>query len=315
MKKNLESTKLKNIVEIIQKNCISKERKTNGAVFWKKHKKQIPAWIRAGIQLLFFVFFPSAFTAAFSGVKYIAGQMGTGAQIEITSFVLSLIIFCASTVVFVRFFCGFACAFGSLSDWVRAAYVWVCKKLKKKPVTLGMELTAALSLIKYAVLLLILFLCFGGTYVKLKGSSPWDVFSMLHAGNFALEGYFAGVVLLILILCGMCVQERFFCRILCPMGAIFSPLPVLTYFAPRRERENCISGCAACTKKCPSDIGLPELGAIETRGDCFMCQKCTGICPKGNIHCGVSGKLKGNELWFTAIRAVFLLFLYLWIGI
>lgn len=138
---------------------------------------------------------------------------------------------------------------------------------------------------------------------------------MLHAGNFALEGYFAGVVLLILILCGMCVQERFFCRILCPMGAIFSPLPVLTYFALRRERENCISGYAACTKKCPSDIGLPELGAIETRGDCFMCQKCTGICPKGNIHYGVSGKLKGNELWFTAIRAVFLLFLYLWIGI
>ena len=71
----MESTKLKNIAEIIQKNCISKERKTNGAVFWKKHKKQIPAWIRAGIQLLFFVFFPSAFTAAFSGVKYIAGQM------------------------------------------------------------------------------------------------------------------------------------------------------------------------------------------------------------------------------------------------
>ena len=71
----MEGTKLKNIVEIIQKNCISKERKTNGAVFWKKHKKQIPAWILAGIQLLFFVFFPSAFTAAFSGVKYIAGQM------------------------------------------------------------------------------------------------------------------------------------------------------------------------------------------------------------------------------------------------
>jgi polyferredoxin len=99
------------------------------------------------------------------------------------------------------------------------------------------------------------------------------------------------------------------------MGAIFSLLPVLPYFALRRERENCISGCAVCTKKCPSDIGLPELGAIETRGDCFMCQKCTGICPKGNIHYGVSGKLKGNELWFTAIRAVFLLFLYLWIGI
>lgn len=116
--------------------------------------------------------------------------------------------------------------------------------------------------------------------------------------------------------CVACACRSVFSAVFCARwDAIFSLLPVLPYFALRRERENCISGCAACTKKCPSDIGLPELGSIETRGDCFMCQKCTGICPKGNIHCGVSGKLKGNELWFTAIRAVFLLFLYLWIGI
>ena len=276
----MEGTKLKNIAEIIQKNCISKERKTNGAVFWKKHKKQIPAWILAGIQLLFFVFFPSAFTAAFSGVKYIAGQMGTGAQIEITSFVLSLIILCASTVVFGRFFCGFACAFGSLSDWVRAAYVWVCKKLKKKPVTLGMELTAAVRGMSFP--------CFMQEILHWK--------DILRESSCSFSS------------CVACACRSVF-------SAVFSLLPVLPYFALRRERENCISGCAACTKKCPSDIGLPELGAIETRGDYFMCQKCTGICPKGNIHCGVSGKLKGNELWFTAIRAVFLLFLYLWIGI
>ena len=42
-----------------------------------------------------------------------------------------------------------------------------------------MELTAALSLIKYAVRLLILFLCFGGTYVKLKGRQ--SVGCLFHA--------------------------------------------------------------------------------------------------------------------------------------
>lgn len=101
-----------------------------------------------------------------------------------------------------------------------------------------MELTAALSLIKYAVRLLILFLCFGGTYVKLKGSSPWDVFSMLHAGNFALEGYFAGVVLLILILCGMCVQERFFLPYFVPDGSdIFTSSSTAIFCAQKRKGE------------------------------------------------------------------------------
>lgn len=55
-------------------------------------------------------------------------------------------------------------------------------------------------------------------------------FSMLHAGNFKLGGYIVGLVLLVLILVGMAFQERFFCRVLCPMGAVFSMLPVLPLF-------------------------------------------------------------------------------------
>ena len=108
-----------------------------------KQLKKIHIWIRAIIQLLYFIFIPSVYTAAFAGVKYIFTQIGAGEKVALTSFVTVLIVVCVYTAVFGRFFCGFACAFGSLSDWVRAAYVWVCKKLKKKLVTHGMELTAA----------------------------------------------------------------------------------------------------------------------------------------------------------------------------
>ena len=58
---------------------------------------------------------------------------------------------------------------------------------------------------------------------------------MLHAGNFKLGGYIVGLVLLVLILVGMAFQERFFCRVLCPMGAVFSMLPVLPLFTLRRD--------------------------------------------------------------------------------
>ncbi len=280
----------------------------------KKTLKKVHVWVRAVIQLLYFLFIPSAYTAAFNGVKYIFTQMGAKSHLELTSFVVTLIALCLFTVVFGRFFCGFACAFGSLGDAVHALYVFICKKLKKKPVTMKASVVKYLQAVKYVVLVLLVVSCYTGVYSKTQGMSPWDVFSMLHAGNFKLGGYIVGLVILVLILVGMAFQERFFCRVLCPMGAVFSMLPVLPLFTLRRDRSECIRGCRACTMKCPSDIELAPDTAPELSGDCFQCQKCIDTCPKGNIHTGIRS-LKGNEIWFTVLRAVLLLVLFHFIGL
>lgn len=79
-----------------------------------KKRKQIVSCLRAGIQLLYFLFLPSVFTAAFNGVKYILRSLDRVKKIEMTAFVSALLLVCAFTIVFGRFFCGFACAFGSL---------------------------------------------------------------------------------------------------------------------------------------------------------------------------------------------------------
>ena len=105
-----------------------------------KKRKQIVSYLRAGIQLLYFLFLPSVFTAAFNGVKYIFTQLGHGEKIEMTAFVAALLLVCAFTIVFGRFFCGFACAFGSLGDAMHAIYGIICKKRKKKPKRVKPEL-------------------------------------------------------------------------------------------------------------------------------------------------------------------------------
>ena len=58
---------------------------------------------------------------------------------------------------------------------------------------------------------------------------------MIRAGNFHLSGYLPGLLLLLLILAGMVFCERFFCRFLCPMGAVFNLLPILPLFAAKRQ--------------------------------------------------------------------------------
>ena len=153
-----------------------------------KQLKKIHTWIRAAIQLLYFLFIPSVYTAAFAGVKYIFTQIGAGERIELTSFVTVLIVICVYTILFGRFFCGFACAFGTLGDAVYALYKYICKKLKKKPLQISDEWEGWLDKLKYVVLTLIVLLCFAGVYGKAKGTSPWDVFSMIRAGNFKLGG-------------------------------------------------------------------------------------------------------------------------------
>ena len=69
----------------------------------KLRKRKIQTWFRAGMQLLFFILFPSMFTAAFNGVKYIFTQIGSGNRIELTSFVAVLLMLCVYTMIFGRF--------------------------------------------------------------------------------------------------------------------------------------------------------------------------------------------------------------------
>lgn len=277
-------------------------------------KKKKFQWIRYVIQLIFFICMPSAFTAAFSGAKYVFTQMGNLESIENTSFLVACIFLCAYTILFGRFFCGFACAFGSLGDLIRAIYVKLCKKMKKKPFAFSEKQSGILSYIKYILLCGILCLCFVGVYGNFRGTSPWDVFSMLQAGNFRFQGYLIGVVLFIAILIGMALEERFFCKFLCPMGAIFSLLPVLPFFSLKRDREECIKNCTACTRVCPSNVHLPDAQSVEVCGECFMCLKCISTCPKGNIHSGIR-TIRGNEILWIIIRALLLLVGCMWIGI
>ena len=280
----------------------------------KRIIKKLHKWLRYLIQMVFFVCLPSAFTAGFSGVKYIFSSLSKGEKIEYTAFLHTMLLLCVFTIIFGRFFCGYACAFGSIGDAGHGGFIWICKKLKKKVKPIPDTFAEYLLGIKYIILAAIAILCFAGAFDRAKGSSPWDVFSMIRAGNFRLEGYGVGMSILFIIFIGMMLEERFFCRFFCPMGAVFSLLPTLPFFTLKRNREQCLQGCKGCKTVCPSGISLPEEGSIEVKGECFVCEKCLNVCPKQNIHYEIV-RLQGKELYFTIFRAILLFVLLLWAGV
>lgn len=157
-----------------------------------KEIKKLHTWLRALIQILYFLFLPSVYTTAFAGVKYIFTQIGVGEAIGMTPFVTVLVVLCAYTILFGRFFCGFACAFGSLGDGIHAFYLWCFKKRKKKPMLLSEKVAEKLSYLKYLVLTVIAVLLFCGSIRKGKRDKPMGCFFYAACRKSSLAGIFSG---------------------------------------------------------------------------------------------------------------------------
>ena len=268
------------------------------------------------IRAVFFFLFPAVFSTAFAGIKYLCQQIAAGAMFEATLFLLTLIGICAFTVIFGRFFCGFACAFGTYGDVLYGISSWVRKKCKKKPFAFPKKLGNVFRYGKYIVLLAVLALCLLGKADIVAKSSPWSVFSRLHALSLPQSGYGIGILLFVMISVMMLFEKRFFCRFLCPMGAVFSLLPVAPGMAVKRDRENCIPGCRACQMKCPANIEIADAkdGDSLMMGECFSCGKCIEICPKGNVHTGVITKER-KAIWIQILKAAVLIAMCIYLGI
>lgn len=246
----------------------------------RKRSQLVQKGVRWSVQIIFFIAAPGAFSAAFNGVKYIAGQIGGLKVIEPTSFLLLLAGLCAFTVIFGRFFCGYACAFGTLGDALYLLFTplrsWYAKHFptaKARP-----ALLAVLRFAKVVVLGVIFVLCFRGSYDS--SWSPWTAFAGFAGGSLDGISVIAFSVLAAIAV-GMALVERFFCRFLCPLGALFSPLPVLPISQLKRNPQRCSSRCEVCRSACPVHM-RPERGGFEM-GECIACGRCAAACPIDNI--------------------------------
>jgi len=93
-------------------------------------------------------------------------------------------------------------------------------------------------------------------------------------------GQWASIGLFVLVLGLGLLRPRFWCRHVCPSGAVFS-LANTFRLTERKVTPACI-GCGKCVKVCPFDAIQPD---FTTRtADCTFCRTCGAVCPVDAIR-------------------------------
>ena len=201
-------------------------------------------------------------------VKY--GIINAGALLVILAFVI--------TLIFGRFFCGWACHFGAVQElsW------WLLKKMGITPRTLNSSLVTIFPLF----ILLNFYLAPNLAHAL---SSPWEGVS-ISLGMPEIWAFLPGFVIgtLTFVVDGFLIVyflgRKGFCRYLCPWGA-FLKLPNSLAMFKVRNTGDC-SQCGNCTSECP--IGIDVSYEINNYGkvtntNCTSCLVCTEGCPSSAI--------------------------------
>ncbi len=163
-----------------------------------------------------------------------------------------------ATLFMGRFFCGWVCPVGTVSD--------IIPKTKRK-------LTSFYRFKYYYLTFLIILSIFGVNLLII--SDPLVIFN--RSLTFLTQVRIPVALMLIVVLVAS-LGERFWCRIICPLGALLGIFS-LTRVLNLHVQETCTQ-CNLCNRVCPMDA-IQECKIKKT--ECTLCFQCIEKCPRNAI--------------------------------
>lgn len=184
-------------------------------------------------------------------------------------------VFLLSSWLLRKAFCGWLCPVGTISE-----YLWkLGRKIFRRTYVIPKWADIPLRGLKY---LLMSFFLYAVLTMPVNGilnflESPYglvaDVKMLLF---FRTMGETAAIVLLVIILSSLIVKN-FWCRYLCPYGALMGLASLASPVWIKRNESRCID-CDKCNKACPSSLPVAQLIQIRS-AECLGCLECVAVCP------------------------------------
>jgi len=185
------------------------------------------------------------------------------------------ITFVAIAFLLRKAFCSWLCPVGTLSE-----YLWRAgRQIFRRNFHLPRGLDIPVRGLKYLLLAFFVWAVanMSADAVEQFMHAPYGAIADVRMLNFfRYLGETGAIVLAVLVIASILVQN-FWCRYLCPYGALLGVVSFLSPVRIRRSESACIN-CAKCAKACPSALPVDKLVSIKS-AECTGCLECVAVCP------------------------------------
>ncbi len=189
------------------------------------------------------------------------------------------IAFMLMSLLLKKAFCSWLCPVGTLSEQIWKLGRRVFGRNLHPPKWLDIPLRG----LKYLLLGFFVFVIGAMSAEAIRDfmSTPYGLVADVKMLNFFRDiGQTAAIVIGLLALLSMLIQN-FWCRYLCPYGALLGIASLLSPVKIRRDAEACID-CGKCARACPSSLAVDQLVQIRSV-ECTACMACVAACPAENV--------------------------------
>ncbi len=172
-------------------------------------------------------------------------------------------------------FCSWLCPIGTLSESLWNLGAKIFGRTVLPPRWLDLPLRA----LKYILLFFFVYIAWAMDESALRAfiESPYNqVADVKMYLFFARITSFAAWTIIILMLLSLVIRN-FWCRYLCPYGALLGLTSLLSPLKVTRSKATCID-CELCTKACPAGIPVHRLTRVRS-DECMNCLACVEACP------------------------------------